>query len=135
MPHSTSGSFRCAVLSAIKHDYVANGVAAHPRFDLVVVADDPHVPAWAHERNQQFADLHRIPYVQDVERAIHDFKVQVAIVSPEAERHCDLSVRAASAGVHVIQDKPLSTNRRDADRLRAAMDRSKVKFLMWNRNF
>ena len=48
--------FRCAVLSAVKHDYVARGTASHPRFELVVVADDPLVPTWAHERNQQFAD-------------------------------------------------------------------------------
>ena len=28
--------FRCAVLSAVKHDYVARGVLGHPRFDLAV---------------------------------------------------------------------------------------------------
>ena len=37
-------TFRCAVLSAVKHDYVARGVASHPRFELAVVADDPQVP-------------------------------------------------------------------------------------------
>jgi predicted dehydrogenase len=123
------------VLSAVKHDYVARGVAAHPRFELVVVADDPAIPDWAHERNQQFADAHRIPYVRDVERALRDFEVQVAIVSPEAERHCELSIRAAAAGKHVVQDKPLATERRDADRLVEAVERSGVKFLLWNRNF
>ena len=53
--------FRCAVLSVVKHDYLPNGVAAHPRFELVVVADDPSVPDWVHQRNQQFADEHGIP--------------------------------------------------------------------------
>ena len=37
--------FRCAVLSVLKHDYVARGVASHPRFQLVVVADDPSTVA------------------------------------------------------------------------------------------
>jgi predicted dehydrogenase len=123
------------VLSAVKHDYVARGVASHPRFELAVVADDPEVPGWAHERNRQFADAHRIPYVRDVEHALREFDVQVAIVSPEAERHCDLSVRAALAGKHVIQDKPLATRREDADRLVEAVERAGVRFLMWNRNF
>ena len=41
------------MLSALKHDYVARGMASHPRFELAVVADDPHAPDWAHERNQQ----------------------------------------------------------------------------------
>ena len=126
--------FRCAALSAIKHDYVARGMASHPRFELVVVADEPGIPEWAHERNQQFADSNGIPYVRDVERALNEHDVQVAIVSPEAERHCDLSIRAAAAGKHVVQDKPLATTLSDADRLVAAVERSGVKFLMWNRN-
>jgi len=128
-------TFRCAVLSAVKHDYVARGMAAHPRFELVVVADDPHVPAWAHERNQQLADEFQIPYVRDVERALAEFDVQVAIVSPEAERHCDLSTCAAAAGKHIVQDKPLATRRADADRLLAAVEKTQVRFLLWNRNF
>ena len=127
--------FRCAVLSAIKHDYVARGVASHPRFKLVVVADDPQLADWAHERNQQFADAQKIPYVRDVERALSDFDVNVVIVCPEAARHCDLSIRAALSGKHVIQDKPLSTSRSEADRLVAAIEQSGMKFLMWNHNF
>ena len=130
-----ANTFRCAVLSAIKHDYVARGMAGHPRFELVVVADDPQVPTWAHERNQQLADAFQIPYVRDVERALKEFNVQVAIVSSEAERHVDLSIRAALAGKHIVQDKPLTTRRSEADRLLAAIEHSRVKFLMWNRNF
>lgn len=131
----SSKTFRCAALSAVKHDYVARGVATHPRFELVVVADDPQIPDWAHERNQQLADSFKIPYVRDVERALREFNVDVAIVSPEAERHCDLSIRAAALGIHVIQDKPVSTRRSEVDRLVEAIERSGVKFLMWNRNF
>jgi predicted dehydrogenase len=128
-------TFRAAVLSAVKHDYVARGMASHPRFELVVVADDPQVPDWAHERNQQFADTNGIPYVRDVERALREFNIDAAIVSPQAQRHCDLSIRAASAGKHVVQDKPLATRRFDAARLVEVIERTGVKFLMWNRNF
>lgn len=126
---------RCAVLSVVKHDYVARGVASHPRFELVVVADDADQPGWAHERNQQFADEFRIPYVRDVEQALQSCDVDVAIVSSAAERHCDLSIRAARLGVHVIQDKPLATRHEDMLRLVEAIDQSGVRFLMWNRNF
>ena len=127
-------SYRCAVLSVAKHDYVAQGVAAHPRFELVVVADDPDVPDWVHERNQIFADHHRIPYVRDVDKALREHQVQVAIVSSEAERHCELSIRAAMAGLHIIQDKPMSTRLSECDRLVEAIEHSGVRFLMWNRN-
>ncbi|MGE0757600.1 MAG: Gfo/Idh/MocA family protein [Pirellulaceae bacterium] len=132
---STARTFRCALLSAVKHDYVARGVASHPRFDPVVVADDPDIPLWAHERNQQIADVFGVPYVRDIERALRDFDVQVAIVSSEAERHCDLSIRAARLGRHVVQDKPLSTRRNEVERLAAEIGQRGVKFLMWNRNF
>lgn len=134
MTTPANNKLRCAVLSAVKHDYVARGMASHPRFELVVVADDPQVPLWAHERNQQFADAFHIPYVRDVEQALRDFDVQVAIVSSEAERHCDFSIRAAQAGKHVVQDKPVATRRSDIDRLVTAIDQSGVKFMMWNRN-
>jgi predicted dehydrogenase len=128
-------TFRCAVLSVLKHDYVARGLTAHARFELVVAADDPAIPEWAHERNQQFADVHHIPYIRDVERALREFDVDVAVVSPQAERHCDLSMRAALAGKHIVQDKPLATRWSDADQLVEAVKRSRVKFLLWNRNF
>lgn len=127
--------FQCAVLSVVKHAYIAHAVAAHPRFELTVVADDADQPEWVHERNQALADEYRIPYVRDVQRALDEFDVQVAVVSSEAERHCDLSVRAAEAGKHVVLDKPMSTRLEECDRLVAAVNRQQVKCLMWNRNF
>ena len=39
MSDPTGRSFRCAVLRVVKHAYVPRGVAAHPRFELAVVAD------------------------------------------------------------------------------------------------
>lgn len=127
--------YRCAVLSVVKHEYVPRGVAAHPRCELVVVADDANQPDWVHQRNQRFADEYKIPYVRDVERAIAEYNVQVAIVSSQVERHCDLSLRAINRGLHVIQDKPMSNSLADCDRVVAACRQKRTKFLMWNRNF
>jgi predicted dehydrogenase len=99
------------------------------------VADDPQVPAWAHERNSQLAAEWGVPYVRDVEQALRAHDVDVAIVSSQVERHCDLSIRAALAGKHVIQDKPMSARRSECERLVAAVEQSGVRFLLWNRNF
>ncbi|MDA1016084.1 MAG: Gfo/Idh/MocA family oxidoreductase [Planctomycetota bacterium] len=125
---------RFAALSVVKHAYVPLGLATHPKFEPAVVADDADVPEWTHERNQQLADQFGVPYVRDVERALADFDVDVAVVSSEAERHCDLSVRAANSGKHVVQDKPMSTQLSECDRLVEAVERNDVRFLMWNRN-
>jgi len=127
--------FRCAVLSVAKHAYVPRGVASHPRFELVVVADDADQPAWVHQRNQQFADECGIPYVRDVEAALANHGVDVAVVCSAVDRHGDLSARAASAGVHVVQDKPMSDRPEECDRVVEAVERNQVKFLLWNRNF
>ncbi len=131
---ATGRIYRAAVLSVAKHDYVARGMASHPRFELAVVADDPHVPDWLHERNQAFAQSQGIPYVRDVERALREFEVDCAIVSSEAERHIDLSIRAALAGKHVVQDKPVGTRKEDVQKLVETVERMGVRFLMWNRN-
>ena len=125
--------YRALVLSVVKHDYLPNAVAAHPRFQLVAVADDPDCPDWTHERNQLFADQHDIPYRRDVEAALTD--CDLVVVSPEAERHCDLAQRAARAGRHIVVDKPLSPRVAECDALVAAVVEHKVKCLVWNRNF
>jgi len=122
------------VLSVPKHEYVVNGVAAHPRFQIVVVADDADQPDWVHERNEGTARKYGVPYVRDVAKALRDFNVQVACISSQAERHCDLAVRAANAGLHVVQDKPMSTKVSECDRVVEAVARANVKFLLWNRN-
>ncbi len=127
--------FRTIVLSVVKHAYVPLAVANHPRFDLVAVSDDPSEPDWVHQRNQQFADQFQIPYVRDFQSAVDEHDPDVAVVSSQAERHCDLSVRAANAGLHVIVDKPLSTSVHECDRLVNAVEAAGVQCLVWNRNF
>lgn len=124
-----------AVLSVVKHCYVPRGLFSHPRFVPRVVADDADQPDWVHERNAKFAAEFDVPYVRDVERAVREYGAKVAVVSSEAERHCDLSIRAARAGLHVVQDKPMSTRLSECDRLVDAIQENDVRFLLWNRNF
>lgn len=126
--------YRFAVLSAVKHDYVPRAVAAHPRCELAVVADDADQPQWVHDRNRQLAEEFSVPYVIGVERALEEHPVQAAVVSSQVQRHCDLSIRAIERGLHVIQDKPMSHSLAECDRLVEAARRRNVRFLMWNRN-
>ncbi len=125
--------FRALVLSVVKHAYVPDAVAAHPRFELVAVADDDGRPGWTHERNQLYADKKGIPYIRDVGAALSD--CDIVVVSPEAERHCELAVRAAEAGKHIVVDKPLSVGVAPCDTLVTAVAANGVKCLVWNRNF
>ena len=126
-------TFRALVLSVVKHDYLPDAVKAHPRFQLVAVADDPDRPDWTHERNQLYADENRIPYIRDVATALDD--CDIVVISSEAERHCNLAIRAANAGKHIIVDKPLSPSLAECDELVEAVASNEVRCLVWNRNF
>ena len=123
------------VLSVVKHDYLPRAIAAHPRFNLSFVADESSRPEWTHERNQKFADEFQIPYISDIDKALSENKIDAVAVSPEAERHCELAVIAAEAGLHIVIDKPLSTKLSECDRLIDAIEKNKVTCLVWNRNY
>ncbi len=123
-----------AVISIVKHDYVPDAILSHARYRPVVVTDDADQPRWVHERNEAYAHRWNVPYVRGVEQALADYRPAIGVVCSEAERHCDLSVRAADAGLHVVQDKPMSTQLSECDRVVRAVKRNDVRFLMWNRN-
>ncbi len=126
---------RAVALSVVKHAYLPRAVAAHPQFELVGVADHDCQPDWVHDRNQAFADEFKIPYLRSVEQALGRLEASVAVVSSEAERHCELGIRAANAGLHVILDKPLALRMAEADQFVDAVQRENVQSLVWNRNY
>ena len=127
--------FKVGVLSVVKHDYLPRAIAEHPRFELKFVADEESRPGWTHDRNQLFADEFNIPYLRGITQAIQTHKIDAVAVSPEAERHCDIAVIAAEAGLHIVVDKPLSTTIEACDRLVDAVRENNVHCLVWNRNF
>ena len=127
--------FKVGVLSVVKHAYLSRAIAAHPRFELLFVADHADRPDWTHERNQLFADEFGIPYLRDVKQALTDHELDAVAISSEAERHCDLAILAAETGLHIVVDKPLSIRLENCDRLIRAIEENKVKCLVWNRNF
>ncbi len=125
---------RAIVLSVVKHDYLPRAAAVHPKFQLVGVADHAHCPNWVHERNQAFADEFDIPYLRNVRQALQSWDANAAIISSEAERHCELGLLAAEAGLHLLMDKPLSPTLSECDQLAEAVRRRNLRSLVWNRN-
>lgn len=130
-----SNVIRVGILGMVKHDYIPNAFANHPRFKIVCVADDSDRPHWTHERNQSYASKLNIPYLKDPEEAFVMYSLDAAIICSEAERHCNLAIRAAQAGLHLVIDKPLSTHLDQCDKLIDVINKSGVCSLVWNRNF
>ena len=131
---SSPERYRVLALSAAKHDYVALAFKDHPRFQVTGVSDEPSAAAWVHECNEQLATDLGVPYEPGIDAAIARHRPQVAVVSPEAARHARLSVHAARAGLHVVQDKPMAPTVADCDAIVEAVERAGVRFLLWNRN-
>ena len=126
--------FRVAVLSVVKHDYVPR---AWRRTRASSWSSSPTTRAPGLGPRAQPAVRRSVSHSLRPRRGagMREYEVQVAVVSSEAERHCDLSVRAANAGLHVVQDKPMSTGCGDATGWSRRSSANRVKFLMWNRNF
>ena len=126
--------YRVLALSTAKHEYVPLAFNDHPHCEVVGVADETTAADWVHERNERLAADLGVDYLQDVDAAIDRHRPQIAVVSCEAARHAQLSVRAAQAGLHVVQDKPMAPTIADCDSIVEAVERAGVKFLLWNRN-
>lgn len=131
---SSPERYRMLALSAAKHDYVALAFKDHPRFQVMGVSDDPTAADWVHERNEQLAADLGVAYQPGIDAAIARHRPDVAVVSSEAARHAQLSVLAANAGLHVVQDKPMAPTIADCDAIVEAVERAGVRFLLWNRN-
>jgi len=135
--HESPCPFGVLVLSVVKHDYIARGVAQHPRFKLRVVADEPNQPAWVHERNEKFALEHgHFHMSQTSSRPLTTIDVKVANrIRPKLSEHCALSVKASKCRFALSSRTNRSSNSlAECDRVVEAVQRNGVKFLMWNRN-
>ena len=131
---SSPERYRVLALSAAKHDYVPLAFKDHPRFQVTGVSDEPSAAGWVHECNERLAADLGVPYEPGIDAAIARHRPHVAVVSSEAARHARLSVRAAQAGLHVVQDKPMAPTVADCDAIVEAVERAGVRFLLWNRN-
>ena len=94
------------VMGGVKHLYIVNGLAAHPRFELAALTDEEDAPDWVHERNEAAAAAFGLPYERGVSAAIARYRPSVACVSPEVGRHATLSVMAAEAGCTSSRTSP-----------------------------
>ncbi|MGK5440927.1 Gfo/Idh/MocA family protein [Micromonospora sp. URMC 105] len=96
----------------------AAAIDAHPRAELVGV--------WGRnpERAGELANRHGVPAFDDVD-ALLDACDAVAVALPP-DIQADLAVRAATAGRHLLLDKPLALTLADADRVVAAAQQSGV---------
>ena len=56
-------------------------------------------------------------------------EVDMVVVGVPNDAHCNVALDAASAGKHIVMEKPLCLNLNEADRMIAACRKAKVKLM------
>jgi predicted dehydrogenase len=105
--------FNVAVLGAgaIGLDHLSS-FKAHPAVTLAAVADT------SLQRARDAADLHGVPFVtSDYREVVSRPEIDIVSIALPNYLHAPVGLAALKAGKHVMIDKPMATNARDAERL------------------
>jgi predicted dehydrogenase len=106
-------------------DFHARGVLAHPKGELVVVAN------WREESAAALAERHGIPRVTTEWRSlIDDPEIEAAVVATPNALHAAQAIAFLRAGKHVIVEKPMSTSVAEADAMIAAAESSGARLMV-----
>jgi predicted dehydrogenase len=106
-------------------DFHARGVLAHPKGELVAVAN------WREESAAALAERHGIPRITtDWEALAGDPEVDAAVVATPNALHAPQVVELLRAGKHVLVEKPMSTTVAEADAMIVASERSGASLMV-----
>ncbi len=92
------------------------------------------VAGWDHDagRAAKGCERHQIARAATAEELLSRADVDAVVIGAETSLHAELVEKAAAAGKAIVLQKPLSLTLAEADRIVAAVDRSKVPFtLAW----
>ncbi len=90
------------------------------------------VALWDNMPGRGEATAHRmgIPFEPDFDRLVTQYALDGVVITAENALHCELTEKAARAGVSVFLEKPLCTSEQEAEQMRTAIRESGVKFFL-----
>src|SRR5262245_16870470 len=105
--------------------------AADGRAKLIALTDEKDIDARRRRLNERLARELNVPYIADLDEALKREDVHVVSICAEPERRGRIALRCAAAGKHLYLDKSLVPAVSEADALREAVGRAKVKSHMF----
>jgi UDP-N-acetyl-2-amino-2-deoxyglucuronate dehydrogenase len=78
-------------------------------------------------RRQAFAAAHAYPLAENLDAVLADSSIEIVVVLTPPNTHLDLVEKCATAGKHVLLEKPVAGSLADARRVVAAMERAERK--------
>ena len=105
-------------------DWVIAGAREDSRFELAAVCSRTR------ERGEEFAAKHNIPYIfTSLEQMASSDKVDAIYIASPNYMHTEQSILAMSHGKHVLCEKPLASNAREAKEMIAASEQYGVALM------
>lgn len=105
-------------------DWVIAGAREDSRFELAAVCSRTR------ERGEEFAAKHNIPYIfTSLEEMASSDKVDAIYIASPNYMHAEQSILAMSHGKHVLCEKPLASNAREAKEMIAASEQYGVALM------
>jgi len=117
---------RIGVLSHA-HGHVSTYCGVMREFDdveLVATWDDDET------RGRRCAEQFGLEYRATPQAVVDDPGIDAVMIGVETNRHADMVELAATAGKHILLQKPMATTLADCDRIAAAVEAAGVRFTM-----
>jgi predicted dehydrogenase len=109
---------QAAVLPAFRH-------AAKNSELYALISDDP-------KKQRELARRYRVPIVGSYDEyadLLRSGEIDAVYIAVPNSLHCDFTIPAADAGVHVLCEKPLAVTEEDCERMIRACERNNVKLM------
>lgn len=124
MPKKTTFNVAVIGAGAIGHHHIVS-FKEHPAARVTALAEV------SPERGREAADTHNIPeLVTDYKLLLARKDIDVVSIALPNYLHAPVALAALKAGKHVMLDKPMATNARDAAKLVAAAKQKKVLLMV-----
>ena len=78
------------------------------------------------EYAEGISKMFNVPYTTDLKEILGRKDIDAVIVSVPHFLHTQIAIEAANAGKHIVMEKPISVNMKEADRMIAACRKKKV---------
>ncbi|MDR3688846.1 MAG: Gfo/Idh/MocA family oxidoreductase [Fimbriimonas sp.] len=114
---------RVGLLTAA-HLHVGGYAAAckhHPDVELIGMWDDQP------ERGKGFSEPRGIPFIAGFDELMAN--VDAVVITSENMRHCELALKAAAAGKHILCEKPLAATEEHGAQILEAAEKAGVKLM------
>ena len=82
------------------------------------------------DRGKNAANQYGMNFSPHLEDVVNNKEVDAVIVTCETNRHAEMVAAAASAGKHILCQKPMALTLEDCDKIADAVQKSGVKFMM-----